>query len=125
MKHLINTWLINIFEMNIINMLSNNRLRREILWIGTGQTMTAVVGLIGVKLLTNILGPSEFGNLALANTVVALISTNFLFGPLGQNSFTIISRFRIMLSINRMCMELRNFYFSGALASTPEIAPNP
>ena len=35
-------------------------------------------------MLTNVLGPGEFGKLSLANTIVALISTNFLFGPLGQ-----------------------------------------
>jgi len=45
---------------------------------------TAVAGLFGTKLLTNMLDPSEFGILALANTVVTLISVNFLFGPLGQ-----------------------------------------
>ena len=45
---------------------------------------TVLVGLLGVKLLTNILGPSQFGKLSLANTVVSLISTNLLFGPLGQ-----------------------------------------
>jgi len=44
---------------------------------------TAIAGLLGVKLLTNILGPSEFGIFILANTVVVLISVNFLFGPLG------------------------------------------
>ncbi len=49
-----------------------------------GQVGTGIAGLVGVKVLTNVLGPSEFGRLALANSVVMLISTNFLFGPLGQ-----------------------------------------
>ncbi|NQU13897.1 MAG: hypothetical protein HQ561_07105, partial [Desulfobacteraceae bacterium] len=39
--------------------------------------------LFGVKILTQVLDPLEFGRLALANTVVLLIGTN-LFGPLGQ-----------------------------------------
>lgn len=56
----------------------------EVLWVFVGQAGTAIAGLLGVKMLTNVLGPGEFGMLALANTVVALISTNILFGPLGQ-----------------------------------------
>lgn len=56
----------------------------EALWVFVGQVGTAIAGLLGVKMLTNVLGPREFGMLALANTLVALISTNFLFGPLGQ-----------------------------------------
>lgn len=54
------------------------------MWIFAEQVGTAIAGLFGVKLLTNILGPSEFGIFILANTVVVLVSVNFLFGPLGQ-----------------------------------------
>jgi len=54
------------------------------LWVFAEQVGTVIAGLFGVKLLTNILGPSEFGMFILANTVVLLISVNFLFGPLGQ-----------------------------------------
>jgi O-antigen/teichoic acid export membrane protein len=49
-----------------------------------GQIGTGIAGLVGVKVLTNVLGPGEFRRLALANTVVVLVSTNCLFGPLGQ-----------------------------------------
>lgn len=63
----------------------------EPLWVFVGQAGTAVAGLFGVKVLTNVLGPGEFGMLALANTIVALISTNFLFGPLGQGLMRIWS----------------------------------
>jgi O-antigen/teichoic acid export membrane protein len=59
------------------------RLRSEALWVFIGQTGTALGGLFGVKILTHVLSPLEFGRLALANTVVLLIGTS-LFGPLGQ-----------------------------------------
>lgn len=59
------------------------RLRSEALWVFIGQTGTALGGLFGVKILTHVLSPLEFGRLALANTVVLLIGVN-LFGPLGQ-----------------------------------------
>jgi O-antigen/teichoic acid export membrane protein len=48
-----------------------------------GQAGTAIAGLIGIKILTHVLSPAEFGKLALANTIIALIVTNF-FGPFGQ-----------------------------------------
>jgi len=64
--------------------LISKRLRREVGWIVIGQAGSTVAKLFGLKLLTNILAPGEFGKLALANTIVMLISTNFLFGPLGQ-----------------------------------------
>jgi O-antigen/teichoic acid export membrane protein len=44
---------------------------------------TAVGGLAGIKLLTGVLDPVEFGRLSLANTLILLIGAN-LFGPLGQ-----------------------------------------
>lgn len=59
------------------------KLTPEALWVFVGQAGTAIAGLIGIKLLTHVLDPSEFGKLALASTIVALIGTN-LFGPLGQ-----------------------------------------
>lgn len=43
----------------------------------------ALGGLAGIKLLTAVLNPTEFGKLSLANTLILLISAN-LFGPLGQ-----------------------------------------
>ena len=58
-------------------------LRYEALWVFVGQFGIAMGVLFGVKILTHVLDPLEFGKLALAKTVVLLIGTN-LFGPLGQ-----------------------------------------
>ncbi len=55
----------------------------EATWVFVGQAGTAIAGLIGIKLLTHVLSPGEFGRLAIANTIVALIGTN-IFGPLSQ-----------------------------------------
>jgi len=78
-------------------------LNQEALWVVVGQAGTAIGGLFCIKILTNVLGPGEFGRLVLANTVVAFISTNFLFGPLGQG----LMRF---WSISRERGELGAFY---------------
>ena len=75
----------------------------EALWVFVEHAGTVVVGLLGVKLLTNILGPSQFGKLSLANTVVSLISTNLLFGPLGQG----LMRF---WAISKNKGDLKSFY---------------
>jgi len=58
-------------------------LRYEAVWVFIGQLGMAMGVLFGVKILTQVLNPLEFGRFALANTVVLLIGTN-LFGPLGQ-----------------------------------------
>jgi O-antigen/teichoic acid export membrane protein len=55
----------------------------EAIWVLVGQAGTAIAALAGIKLLTHVLDPSEFGRLALANTLVSLLGIN-LFGPLGQ-----------------------------------------
>jgi len=60
-----------------------SKLGPEALWVLIGQGGTAIAGLLGIKLLTTVLVPSEFGRLAIANTVIAFVSVS-LFGPLGQ-----------------------------------------
>lgn len=55
----------------------------EAIWVFVGHAGTAIGALAGIKLLTHVLDPSEFGRLALANTLVSLLGIN-LFGPLGQ-----------------------------------------
>jgi len=57
--------------------------KSEVLWVFLGQTGTALGVLLGVKILTHILNPFEFGRLSLANTIVILVGTN-LFGPINQ-----------------------------------------
>ncbi len=83
--------------------INSKRIQKETAWIIFGQAGTAVAGLFGVKLLTNVLGPGEFGKLSLANTIVALVSTNFLFGPLGAG----LMRF---WAISRSQGKLNRFY---------------
>ncbi len=67
----------------------------EALWVFIEQVGTAIAGLMGIKLLTHVLDPSEFGRLALANTLVALIGTS-VFGPFAQGlmRFWVISKDR-------------------------------
>jgi O-antigen/teichoic acid export membrane protein len=59
------------------------RLGAEALWVLGGQIGVAVGGIIGIKVLTHLLSPHEFGKLSIANTIILLIGIN-LFGPMGQ-----------------------------------------
>ena len=58
-------------------------LRSEAVWVFVGQLGTALGVVLGVKILTQVLDPAEFGRMALANTIVLLVGSN-IFGPLGQ-----------------------------------------
>ena len=59
------------------------RLGNEALWVLGGQVGVAVGGLLGIKVLTHLLSPHEFGRLSLANTIVLLVGM-VSFGPLSQ-----------------------------------------
>ena len=80
-------------------------LRYEALWVFIGQVGIAMGTLVGVKILTQVLDPLEFGRLALANTIVLLVGTN-LFGPLGQG----LMRF---WSISQKRRQTKEFVFAS------------
>jgi O-antigen/teichoic acid export membrane protein len=60
-----------------------SNLKSEALWVFIGQLGMALGVVLGVKILTQVLDPAEFGRMALANTVVLLVGSN-IFGPIGQ-----------------------------------------
>ncbi|CAN5786055.1 hypothetical protein BH24ACI5_BH24ACI5_16820 [soil metagenome] len=49
------------------------RLGGEFFWVTLGQALVALGGLVGVRLLTEVLPPAVYGELALAMTVVAFV----------------------------------------------------
>lgn len=59
------------------------RLSKEGLWIVLGQTIAVLGSLGGVRLLTELLSPVEYGELALGMTVAMLVNQT-VFGPLGN-----------------------------------------
>jgi O-antigen/teichoic acid export membrane protein len=52
-------------------------------WIVVGQAMVMIASLVGVRLLTGLLSPAEYGELALGLTIATLVNQTIL-GPLGQ-----------------------------------------
>ncbi|MBZ0310796.1 MAG: oligosaccharide flippase family protein [Anaerolineae bacterium] len=62
--------------------MSNSRsLTQELMWVGIGQILAAAASLFGVRLLTVILSPQEYGKLTLALTLVTLMNL-LISGPL-------------------------------------------
>ena len=59
------------------------RLSKEAFWIIFGQIMAVVGSLIGVRLITGLLSPNEYGDLALGMTLAVLINQT-IFGPLNN-----------------------------------------
>lgn len=60
-----------------------SRLSKEAFWIAFGQVMALVGALVGVRLLTGLLSPEEYGNLALGMTLAVLVN-QIIFGPLSN-----------------------------------------
>lgn len=78
------------------------KLTPEALWIFVERVGVLFCGFAGIKLLTYLMEPSEFGRLAIASTVMALIGTN-LFSSLSQG-------FMRFWSISNERKELEQFY---------------
>ncbi len=55
----------------------------EAFWVLAGQFAAAIGGLLGIKILTAVLTPNDFGRFSIASTIIVLVGTN-IFGPLGQ-----------------------------------------
>jgi O-antigen/teichoic acid export membrane protein len=57
------------------------KIGKEAIWVGIGQASAAAGSLIGLRVLTEALGPTQFGELALGLTVVSLIGLVIFAGP--------------------------------------------
>lgn len=79
------------------------RLRNEMAWVVTGQLLSFVGGFAGIKILTTVLGPQGYGELALGLTIAGLLNLA-LYGPASN----VVARF---FSICREREEL-GIYFS-------------
>lgn len=61
------------------------RLSREFFWVGLGQAATVLGAVVGVRILTGLLAPDVYGQLALGMTVAMLIQ-QLVLGPLGNGA---------------------------------------
>ena len=61
------------------------QLSREGLWVLSGQGMAVLGSLVGIRFLTELLGPENYGELALGLTIATLMNQALL-GPLSQGA---------------------------------------
>ena len=88
------------FNQLIYRMLS---IRKELFWVLLGQGLAFTGGFIGIKILTNVMGPQGYGQLTLGMTIAGVINM-FLFGPIAM----VIIRF---FSIYREKNELSVYFY--------------
>ena len=69
------------------------KLTREFGWVAAGQGLAMVGSLVGVKVLTGILPPAVYGQLALAMTIAMLVN-QVVAGPIAQASLRFLSAAR-------------------------------
>lgn len=61
------------------------RFRREVFWVVLGQGAAVIGSVVGVRVLTAVLDPAAYGELALGMTIAVLVS-QLLFGPLANGA---------------------------------------
>lgn len=68
-------------------------MRRELVWVCLGNLLAFLGSVAGIKVLTFLLGPEEYGRLALGMSIVGFTSL-VLYGPLSQALWRFLSVYR-------------------------------
>lgn len=66
------------------------RVQAELGWVIVGQLIAFLGGFLTIKVLTNLLGPAAYGQLALGITIAGLIQM-FVYGPIDQTVLRFVS----------------------------------
>ncbi len=69
------------------------RAKAEIGWVILGQLSAFSGGIFGIKVLTSVMGPEGYGQLALGMTIAGALNT-FAYGPIGQAVLRFFSVYR-------------------------------
>lgn len=92
----------NILPIKIrLNQLSH--VRHEMIWVVVGQILAFLGAFAGIKILTTVMQPEGYGQLALGITIAGLLNM-FIYGPVGQ----VVARF---FSVCHEKNELRVYFF--------------
>ncbi|MCP4606854.1 MAG: lipopolysaccharide biosynthesis protein [Proteobacteria bacterium] len=70
--------------MRVAHLNKSRKIGSEIIWVVLGQVLMAAGGLVSVRILTELMSPKSYGELALAMTATFLVN-QVLFGPLSQS----------------------------------------
>jgi O-antigen/teichoic acid export membrane protein len=81
----------------------------EILWVVLGQLLAFSGSFVGIKLLTNVMGPESYGQLALGMTIAGMLNL-FAYGPLGSALLRFYSIYREKSQLNVYFCVLRKMH---------------
>ena len=90
------------------------QLRHELAWVVTGQLLAFLGGFAGIKILTNVLGPEGYGQLALGLTIAGLLNM-FVYGPIGQVVLRFFSVYRERGELSIYFTILKNAHITSAV----------
>ena len=99
----------NIFGVSFDKLARVQRLGREFFWIVTGQAVTVIGSLVGVRLLTGVLSPDVYGEMALGMTVATLVY-QIVLGPLCAPASRFFAPAREKGELASFLMALRKFF---------------
>ena len=91
------------------------RLPAEIVWVVAGQIAAAICAVVGMRFLTQLLPPAEYGVLALALTVGALMQ-QVVFGPVANAVLRFYSTSAARGELPRMLRAASSLFARAALA---------
>lgn len=83
------------------------RLSREFTWIVLGQAAAVIGALVGIRVLTELLEPAEYGELALGLTIATLVN-QLILGPMGQGATRFFAPAREVGALRAYLMAVRN-----------------
>lgn len=85
------------------------RVRGEILWVLAGQALSFSGGVVGIKLLTNLMGPENYGQLALGMTIAGLPNL-FVYGPIANGLLRFYPVYRDKGTLPHLFCALRKIF---------------
>jgi len=91
-----------------------HRISFEVLWLVLGHLCVVLGGLVGVRVLTQVLSPAAYGELALGLAAAAFVG-QIIFGPLSNGASRYYSVAVSRRQINGYTVVLKNFFFQGLL----------
>lgn len=71
--------------MRLMSSSRSSRIGRELIWVGIGQLAAALGGIVGIRLLTHLMSPQSYGQLALGMTVATLAQQTTFAGVSGAS----------------------------------------
>jgi O-antigen/teichoic acid export membrane protein len=90
-----------------------HRWGKELLWVAVGQILAVLGTLAIIKMLTGVLGPAAYGQLALGLTVAGVLHM-FVYGPLEQTALRFVSQYRDRGQLPQFLLQLFRLHRAAA-----------